>query len=162
VRRLTISSDACAETLAILVAIAWADGRIDEREKASVRGASQIFNLTKEQRAQIDGMLEKASTLDAVHVDRLKERDRDFAYVAAAWMCGVDEEVAGKEEGMLWRLSDLLSIDDERKTELEAVARSLSAAKGAPRQWGDELAALFKSIPPRLDPGAGDIEVTFE
>ena len=163
-RRLTISPQACAETLAILVAFAWADERMDDREKASLRGAATVFNLTQAHRDQLDALLAKPSTLDAVHADRLSPRDRDFAYVAAVWMSKVDDEVAGKEEGLLWRLADMLGIGDERKTELESIAGELKTNKNAPRQWGDEVARLFRAIPPRLEPipGDGEIEITFE
>jgi uncharacterized membrane protein YebE (DUF533 family) len=167
VRRLTISPQACSETLAVLIAFAWADGKVDDKERASVRGAAQVLNLSQEQRAQLDTLLTKPATLDGVHADRLSTRDRDFAYVAAAWMCGVDDEVAGKEEGLLWKLADLFALDDDRKSELERIAQDLGSAKGGPRQWADEVVRLFKSIPPRLDPagpGGGDdeIEVSFE
>ena len=163
-RRLTISPQACAETLAILIAFAWADERMDDREKASLRGAATVFNLTQAHRDQLDALLAKPSTLDAVHPDRLSPRDRDFAFVAAVWMTKVDEEVAGKEEGMLWRLADMLGIGDERKTELERIASELTGTKVANRQWGNEVARLFRAIPPRLEPlsGDGEIEITFE
>jgi uncharacterized membrane protein YebE (DUF533 family) len=163
VRRLTITPQACAETLTVLITIAWSDGRLDDREKAGVRGAAEVLNLTKEHRAQLDAMLAKAPSLDQVHVDRLSARDKEFAYVAAAWMCGVDDEVSAREEGQLYKLADKLSIDDDRKIALEKVARGLEPAKE--RKWGDEVVRLFKSIPPRLEPAAPageEIEVTFE
>ncbi len=161
-RRLTITPQACVETLTALITIAWADGRIDDREKAAVRGAAEVLNLTKEHRAQLDGMLAKPPTLDQLRADRLSTRDKEFTYVAAAWMCGLDDEVSAREEGHLYRLADKLAIDDDRKTELERVARGI--AQGAERKWGDEVVRLFKSIPPKLEaaPAGEEIEVTFE
>ena len=46
-KRLTIGADACTETLALMITMAWADGRLDDVEKESVLEAAQVFNLTK-------------------------------------------------------------------------------------------------------------------
>ena len=35
-------------------AMAWADGRLDDREKAGVRGAAEVLNLSKEFRDKLD------------------------------------------------------------------------------------------------------------
>ncbi len=127
-----------------------------------MRAAAGVLNLTKEHRARLDGLLAKQPSLDALRVDALSPRDREFAYVAGAWMCGVDDEVAAREEGLLYRLADKLAIDDDRKTALEKVAREIGPAKE--RNWGDELVRLFKAIPARLEgaPAGEEIEVTFE
>jgi uncharacterized membrane protein YebE (DUF533 family) len=165
VRRLTITPQACVEALAVLVAFAWADARLDDREKASVRAAAQVLNLTKEHREKLESMLDKPSTIESVKAERLSPRDRAFAYVAAVWMCGVDEDVSAKEEGMLYRLADMLEIDDARKAELEGIARAVGPHPAGGRQWGDEIVRLFKAIPARLEQPTGDleeIEVTFE
>jgi uncharacterized membrane protein YebE (DUF533 family) len=161
-RRLTITPQACVETLTAIITIAWADGRVDDREKAGVRGAAEVLNLTKEHRAQLDAMLAKPPTLDQVHADRLSPRDKEFTYVAAAWMCGVDDEVSAREEGHLYKLADKLDIGDDRKTELEGVARGIAAGKD--RKWGDEVVRLFKAIPAKLEaaPAGEEIEVSFE
>jgi uncharacterized membrane protein YebE (DUF533 family) len=165
VRRLTVSQQACVETLAILIAFAWADGRLDDREKAGVRGAAEVLNLTKEHRARLDEILQDPPSLDDVTPQGLSARDRAFAYVAASWMCGVDEDIGAKEEATLWRLADLLQIDDERKAELDRVAREIGARAEGERKWADEVVRLFKAIPPRLEPASPDaeeIEVTFD
>jgi uncharacterized membrane protein YebE (DUF533 family) len=163
-RRLTITPQACAETLAILVTLAWADGKLDDREKAGVRGAVEVLNLTKEHRAQLDGMLAKPASIDTVRAERLSPRDRDFAYVAAAWMCDADDDVGEKEEAMLDRLAGLFGIQGVRKAQLEGVARNLPRVASGGRHWADEVVKLFKAIPPRLEdaPEGEEIEVTFE
>ena len=63
-KRLTISADACIETLALLISMAWADGRLDDNEKAGVRAASEVFNLTKELRDRLDQILQKPMPVD--------------------------------------------------------------------------------------------------
>ena len=59
-KRLTIGADACTETLALLITMAWADGRLDDNEKASVLAAAEVFNLTKELRDRLDQILAEA------------------------------------------------------------------------------------------------------
>ena len=41
-KRLTIGADACTETLALLITMAWADGRLDDTEKQGVVAASEV------------------------------------------------------------------------------------------------------------------------
>ena len=78
--RLTISSDACIETLAVLITMAWADGRLDDHEKEGVRAAASVLNLTKELRDRLDQLLQKPISVDELLVDGLSPRDKAFAY----------------------------------------------------------------------------------
>lgn len=159
-KRLTISAHACTETLTLLIAMAWADGRLDDREKDGVRGASEVLNLSKELRAKLEQSLAKPLPLDQILLDTLSARDKAFAYVAATWMSGVDDDVDDKEKALLDRLAASLGLDDARRKELDGIAKDLKPAKD--RQWGDEIVRLFKAIPPRIEQETGDVEVTFE
>jgi len=163
VQRLTISGHACVETLALLITMAWADGRLDDNERDGVRGASQVLNLSKALRERLDMVLEKPMKLELLLFETLSARDKAFAYVAAAWMSGVDEDVHEKEEALLDELGQLLGFDAARKAELERIARDLEPPTDGKRKWSDELVKLFRAIPPRLE-NAGDeeFEVTFE
>ncbi len=161
-RRLTISAHACTETLRLLIAIAWADGRLDEKEKAGVRGAGDVLNLSKDFRAKLDESLQKNLPFDQILFEGLSARDQAFAYVAAVWMSGVDDDLDEKEKALLDRLAKEFGFGNEHRAELDAIAKDLGRAKGG-RQWGDEIVALFKAIPPRLEKAQpDDIEVTFE
>ncbi len=162
-KRLTIGPDACIETLALLIAMAWADGRLDEKEKEGVRAASEVFNLTKELRDRLDTLLQKPMPVDELLVENLSARDKAFAFVAAVWMSGVDEDVDEKEQQLLDQAASLFKFDDSRKQELTQIARDLEPLrKTAGSSWTKELVALFKAIPVRLESGDGDFEVAFE
>ena len=162
-KRLTIGVHACTETLALLVAFAWADGRLEDREKKGVLGAVEVFNLPKDLRERIGNVLEKPLPLDQILVDTLSPRDKAFAFVAAAWLTGVDQDVDAKEESMLAELAERLGYDEERKRELVAVARDLEPLHDGPEGWAREVTALFKAIPPRLENvPEHEVEVTFE
>ena len=160
-RRLTISAHACTETLRLLIAMAWADGRLDDKEKAGVRGAAEVLNLSKDFRDKLDASLAKSLPFDEILFEGFAPKDKSFAYIAAVWMSGVDDDVDEKEKALLEKLVKEFGFTPETKTELDAIAKDLAKAGGG-RKWGDEIVALFKAIPPRLETAAGDIEVTFE
>lgn len=162
-KRLTISGDACVETLAALIIMAWADGKLEEQEKEGVRAAASVFNLTKELRDRIEDLLEKPISVDELLVDELGARDKAFAYVAAAWLTGVDDDVDSKEEAMLDKLGGALGLSADRRVELARIARDLEPLRKSKDGWASELVSLFKAIPARLEgDGTENFEVAFE
>jgi uncharacterized membrane protein YebE (DUF533 family) len=160
-KRLTISADACTETLALLITMAWADGRLDDKEKEGVRAAAGVFNLSKELRDRLDQLLQKPMPIDELLVESLGPRDRAFAFVAASWMAGIDDDVDPKEQAILDRAAELLGLTAERKAELAGVSKDLARKKE--RSWSQELVSLFRAIPQRLEgDGSESFEVAFE
>jgi uncharacterized membrane protein YebE (DUF533 family) len=162
-KRLTISGDACIETLALLITMAWADGHLDEQEKAGVRGAASVFNLTKELRDRLEELFKKPIALDELLLDELSARDKAFAYVAAAWLAGVDKDVHEKEKELLDKLGATLSLTESRRQELAQIARDLEPLRKGDTSWANEIVSLFKAIPVRLEgDGSEPVEVAFE
>src|SRR5581483_4995293 len=155
-RRLTIGVPTCTETLALLVAMAWADGRLDESEKDGVRGAAEVFNLSKESRARIDGMLEKPPKLADAKLDGLSSRDKAFAFVAAAWMAHVDGKLDPDEEKLLDQIGAVLELGAARRAELVATAKTLEPLPDGKRNWSQEITRLFKAIPPEIEEVDGE------
>ena len=142
--------------------MAWADGRLDDNEKAGVLAAAEVFNLTKELRDRIDQILQKPMPVEELLVESLSSRDKAFAFVAAAWMSGVDSEVDEKEQQLLDKAADLLGLNAARKKELVQIARDLEPLRKRQGEgWTNEIVALFKAIPARLE-GDGEFEVAFE
>jgi len=162
VQRLTISVHACTETLALLVAVAHADGRLDDREKQGVRGAAEVLNLPKELRARLDQLLEKPADIAELKLERLSARERAFAYVASAWMARVDDLVDPKEKVLLDKIGAALELRPERRAELDRIAGTLERLPDGEPSWSKEVAALFKAIPPQVEQLVGDFEVVFE
>jgi uncharacterized membrane protein YebE (DUF533 family) len=150
-KRLTISADACTETLVLLIIMAWADGKLEDREKEGVRAAASVFNLSKELRGRLDNLMENPLPVDELLVEALSDRERAFAYVAAAWVSGVDNDVDPKEKELLDRVADLFGFDDVRKGELTTIARDLEPGRASEVNWAAEIERLFRAIPPRLE-----------
>lgn len=162
-KRLTIGTRACTEILALLVHVAWVDGQLADDEKSGVRAAAMIFNLSKEQRARLDELLAAPIGLDDIIVEALSPHERAYAYVAATWMTGVDENVDEKEKGALDHIADRLGLDAARRAELSAIARDLLHLHKGKKEWSHDLATLFRSIPKRLDASDHEeLEVAFE
>jgi uncharacterized membrane protein YebE (DUF533 family) len=163
-KRLTIGGDACVETLALLITMAWADGKLEDQEREGITAAASVFNLTKELRDRLDQLLEKPITVDELLVDQLSPRDRAFAYVAAAWLSGIDDEVHEKEEAILAEVGTAFGFTNERRNELATIARDLEPLRKGKSSWATEIVALFKAIPARLegDGNTENFEVAFE
>lgn len=160
--RLTIRVEACTEILAILISMAWADGKLADPEKDSIREAAGVLNLTKAHRERVDSLLASPIPLSQVLVGNLGPKDRSFAYVAAAWMSNVDQDVDEKERARLDEIRALLELDETRAHELVDLARDLAKPKGG-GSWASELVSLFKSIPVRLERSdEEEVEVAFE
>jgi len=163
-KRLTVSVRACTETLSLLIAMAWADGRLDDAEISGVKGAVQVLNLTKEQRDRLDTLLKKPVSVADLELRALTQRDRAFAFVAAAWMAGVDRQIHPKEKALLEEIGAKLGLPVRRRAELVQVAQSLEGLPEGARNWGQEITKLFKAIPAELEEELGDedFEVVFE
>ena len=163
-QRLTISGHACTETLALLIAVAWADGRLDEKEKEGVRAAARVLNLTKELRDRVDKLVDSPLPIDQLLFETMSARERAFAFVAATWMARVDETVDPKEEALLDQLATTLELARDRQTELRGIAEDLGPMPESSDGWAQEVLKLFKAIPPRLEaPGPGEeVDVDLE
>ncbi len=163
-KRLTVSAQTCVEILGLLVAMAWADEKLEDAEKESIRGAARVLNLPKEMRDKVDQLLEKPTPFDQLLLEKLSPKDKAFAFVAAVWMAGADRELAEKEKGLLEKLADRVGFSHERRDELLALARDLPPKDGDDAKLGEDLVRLFRSLPPRLyaEEAAEELEIVFE
>jgi uncharacterized membrane protein YebE (DUF533 family) len=159
VRRLTIGVGACTEAMGLLVAMAWADGVLDDDEKSGIRAAADTLNLNQELRDRLESFMEKPPPLGDVDIDVMNTRDRDFAYVASAWMARVDDGVDEKEKEMLDKIGMILDIGSDRREELSTLAFELDAP-GDGEGWSSSIVTLFKSIVSKVE--HEEIEVSFE
>jgi uncharacterized membrane protein YebE (DUF533 family) len=151
------------ETLALLISMAWADGKLEDSEREGVLAAASVFNLTKELRERLDELLKKPISVDELLVDELAPRDRAFAYVAAAWLSGVDDDVDEKEKRVLDQAAGVLGLTEDRRRELDAIARDLEPLRVGKASWANEIVSLFRAIPARLEgDGTEAFDVAFE
>lgn len=162
-KRLTVSGRACGETLAILIAMAWADGKLEAAEKDGILGATKVFNLPKETREKIESLVEQQTTMADLSIGDLSAREKAFAFVAASWMAGVDEDVDPKEAEALEELARRLGLTVGQVAELATLSEKLEPLPEGKRSWSEHITALFKAIPAHLeDEPSDDFEVVFE
>lgn len=161
-KRLTVSGRACGETLALLIVMAWADGKLDRTEKDGILGAVKVFNLTRETRDRIDALIEAKGSVADLKIGELTARERAFAYVAAAWMAGIDDDVHANEKAVLEQVGATLGFTDQQKTELAAIAAKLEKLPDGKQNWAEHVTALFRAIPAQLEEPGEDFEVVFE
>lgn len=162
-KRLTISADACTETLAAIITMAWADGHLDDVEREGIRAAASVLNLSKELRDRLEQLMKAPIPAEELLFDGLSDKDRAFAFVAAAWMSHVDRNVDDKESALLDQLGSLLGFSEEKKRELRQIAADLAPGEHPKSAWAAEIVTIFKSIPHRLEGGADDqFDVAFE
>ena len=161
-RRLTIQVSACMEAMGLLIQMAWADGRLDDREKEGVRGAAQVLNLPADFRARLEQQLAAPGSLEQLNLSKLTTRERAFAFVAAAWMAHVDEVLDPKEKDLLSRLGEKLEFTPEQQETYSNIAASLRPLPSGVASWADQITRLFKTIPAELEEPGGAFEVVFE
>jgi tellurite resistance protein len=161
-KRLTVSGRACGETLALLIVIAWADGKLEPAEKEGIMGAVQVFNLPRETRDRIDALVEAKGSVADLKIGELSARERAFAYVAASWMAGIDDYVHTKEKDVLEQVAATLNFTPEQKAELATIATKLDRLPEGKQNWAEHITALFRAIPAQLEEPGEDFEVVFE
>jgi uncharacterized membrane protein YebE (DUF533 family) len=149
-KRLNISDEGCTETLALLITMAWADGKLDDEEKQGVRVAAEVLGVPAPLRERLEKLLQQPLRVDELLFETVSPRERSFAFVAAAWLSGVDGSVDPKEKALLAEVGSKLGLPASRRAELVAIARELPHARKGARRWGQELATLFEAIVPRL------------
>jgi len=161
-KRLTVSGRACGETLALLIVMAWADGKLDDAEKDGIMGAAKVLNLPRETRERVDALIAAKGAVADLKVGDLSARERAFAYVAASWMAGIDEYVHTKEKEVLEQVAGTLSFTEEQTAELAGIASKLERLPEGKQNWAEHVTALFRAIPPQLEEPGEDFEVVFE
>jgi uncharacterized membrane protein YebE (DUF533 family) len=157
-KRLTLSADACVETLTLLIAMAHADGKLDDTERAGVRAAASIFNLERELRDRIEALLLSPAPLTELIVEHLSHKERAFAFVAAAWMTGLDASVHAEETAMLAHVANAFGFDAKEQAELAALAHQVAPCRTSKSSWSTELVELFKAIPTWVEAAAEAVD----
>lgn len=162
-RRLTISVRACTETLALLVAMAWADGKLDDEERDGIRDAAQTLNLPKDLRDRLERYMKESPPLDELQLRTMGRKEREFAFVASAWMANVAEGIVDEEQALLNDIAAEVEIDEERQEQLTRLALELDPPPEG-ESWSTGIQQLFRAIATKVEPSEDGepVEVAFE
>jgi uncharacterized tellurite resistance protein B-like protein len=120
--------------LQLLVALAWADGHVDEEEMDIVNALSDAFNTSKEESEEIAQWAKTKRSLDDVNIDNLEQSDKILALQYGVLLTYIDGEQSAGEKEMLNGLIKKFNMKDE---EIKPVL--------------DSANAFAKSLLPELD-----------
>ena len=107
-----------------LVAMAWADGRVDAEEQRVVEAMIESFGVEKETRDELVEWAKTPRTLDDVDTDGLTPEDADLVLHQSVLMSFVDGEQSAEETALLGDLASKLGMAKENA---DAVIKSAVA-----------------------------------
>jgi tellurite resistance protein len=122
-------TDANHNVLKLLVALAWADGRVDEEEIEVVNALLDAYGAADEEAEELRGWARKPRSLDDVDVSDLTVADTEQALQHAVLLTYIDGEQTDKEVELLDAFCTKLGFSKE------AAAPILEAADG----WAKSL-----------------------
>jgi tellurite resistance protein len=94
-------TDANKNVLKLLVALAWADGRVDEEEIEVVNALLDGYGANNEEAEEIRGWAKQPRNLDDVDVSELTVSDTELALQHAVLLTYIDGEQTAKEVELL-------------------------------------------------------------
>jgi uncharacterized tellurite resistance protein B-like protein len=117
-----------------LVAVAWADGKMERPEAGVIDGLLAGFDANQQEEQEIRAYARQRRTFgNDLPLSELEPEDRELLLANAALMTHADGTQSPEEKALLDRLSDVLGFSPERKQEIID-----SAADGA-LQLGSRL-----------------------
>ncbi len=130
-----------------LVAMAWADSRLEREEVLAVQAAGRVLELPDDVLDALD-----AGPPEVAHIahEDLGEGDRELVYLCAAWMSFVDGHEDSGESSLLAELGRALGVDAARAKALTDDARLLHITVPPSVSWWEELEKLIESARGRL------------
>lgn len=125
----------------LLVCVAWADGVIQPEESEAMRAAAISLGIMGVAGGPHDPS-QGPTKLEALAFEGLSQRDRRVAYVCAAWMVEVDDDVAPEEEALLPKLQAVLELTDDVAQALRKQAHQLRSAEPPEQSWWRRFDAI--------------------
>lgn len=130
-----------------MVAVAWADSRIEREEVAAIQAAGRVLELPDD---AVDALDAGPPQIRHIAHDDLSSGERELVYLCAAWMALVDGYEDTGETGLLDELGGALGVDASRALALGDDARVLHATVPPSVTWWEELAKLIETAQARL------------
>jgi tellurite resistance protein len=102
-----------------LVAVAWADGKLEDGESGVIEGLLSGFDASSEEEAEILAYAKTRRTLEGdIPLGDLEEEDRELLLANAALLTHADGEQSDSEQAILEKLVSLLGFDDVKANEI--------------------------------------------
>ena len=124
-----------------MVAMAWADARVEREEVLAMQAAGRVLDLPGDALDALDAGPPSLATLGDAG---LEEGDRKLVFLCAAWLSSVDAREDEDEEALLGQLASALGIADAESHRLRDDARLLRATTPPSMRWHEELETLIR------------------
>ena len=108
----------------LLVAMAWADGRVDSEESQVVEAMLESYGVERETTDEVLAWAKKPRTLDDVDVTGIRTEDAELVLHQSVLLSFVDGEQSEKEIALL---NDLIKKVGLSKKSADEVMRSATA-----------------------------------
>lgn len=102
------------KVLQALIAVAWADGQMEESESTVIDGLLAGFDASDEEEEQLREYARTPRTVDDIDVVGLTEEDKELLLGNAALLTHADGEQSTAERLLLGKLSTILGFDHPR------------------------------------------------
>jgi tellurite resistance protein len=103
-----------------LIAVAWADGRVDGSEAEVVDALCDAFEANAEEKAELKTYASTKRTLDDIPFETLEASDKDALLQHAVLVTFIDGEQTEDERKLVEELASRLGLaPDRRKTLIE-------------------------------------------
>jgi len=110
-----------------LIAVAWADGKLEDPESGVIEGLLCGFDASDQEEAELLEYARTPRTLEAdIPLAQLTDEDRELLLANAALLAQADGDKSVAESQVLDKLTQILEFDSER-----ALAIIQSASDGA-------------------------------
>lgn len=143
----TIGTPARRAIFEAMVAMAWADTRVEREEVLAMQAAGRVLAIPGD---ALDALDAGPPSVGALAGADLSERDRKLVYLCAAWLSSVDAREDRDEEALLRELASALGIVGAESRRLRDDARLLRATTPPTTRWHEELETLIRKAAARL------------
>lgn len=96
-----------------LIAVAWADGQMEESEATVIDGMLAGFDASEEDERELREYARVRRTLDDIVVTDLSTDDRELLLGNAALLTHADGEVSDAEREIIAKLTAILEFEDQ-------------------------------------------------
>jgi uncharacterized membrane protein YebE (DUF533 family) len=134
------------DTVLALVAIAWADGKVDPAEADGIRGATKQLQLNADDIKVVEAALNRPFGMDEVETVRMNRLTRLFTYAAGVWIATVDGGITADEEKILTLLGDRLGLSKLARDRARGAALGLREGPPSGVPGGFDLIQLNSKL----------------
>ncbi len=112
-----------------LIAVAWADGKMESSEASVIEGLLSGFDATPQEEAELlEFARTRRSLEDDIPLSELSSEARELLFSNAVLLVAADGAESGGERAVLKRLARVLAISDEVVAQISAAVRGSAGA----------------------------------